>query len=351
VRGRTTDLISSGLEIRDRAIRRLFLARSASRWERAAADFLETYFRQHTCFFLFGPALSIRAYVPRLGPQKGAFREGLSTDLWHARHPPKPGAKLIHHSDHTGDRDLAGSQFLRDFLLPRDLRFGVSLLFWAASDFLGCLTLLRPKSAGDYGDIELAHLRQGHILIEAAARNLVDLFTMQADLLALSRAGYLIMDGHAVVRKSGKIVAAGKQAFAMIKSWSDNGVTQKLRSLPEELPSPLVRWCGAPDGIAAHPRWHVETYPFRAPLLTKHLLLRLTDGGRLRPGADWHKLTRAERDLVAGIVRGKSNGELAAARRTSPATVKNQLSRLFSKTGTSGRVELAVLFAGRVRHR
>jgi DNA-binding NarL/FixJ family response regulator len=56
------------------------------------------------------------------------------------------------------------------------------------------------------------------------------------------------------------------------------------------------------------------------------------------------RLTSRERQLVAAILAGSANGEIARSLGLKEQTVKNQLVTLYRKTGTSTRLELA-LFA------
>jgi len=53
-------------------------------------------------------------------------------------------------------------------------------------------------------------------------------------------------------------------------------------------------------------------------------------------------LTTAERDIVAGLVRGESNRGIAARRGTSERTVANQIAALFQKLHVMSRAELLV---------
>jgi DNA-binding NarL/FixJ family response regulator len=52
------------------------------------------------------------------------------------------------------------------------------------------------------------------------------------------------------------------------------------------------------------------------------------------------KLTLAERDVLVGVLAGKSNSEIAAERRTRTRTVANQVASAFEKLGVSSRSEL-----------
>jgi DNA-binding NarL/FixJ family response regulator len=53
------------------------------------------------------------------------------------------------------------------------------------------------------------------------------------------------------------------------------------------------------------------------------------------------RLTSAERQVVAGVLDGRSNAAIARARRTSSRTVANQLAAIYRKLGVSSRWELA----------
>ena len=53
------------------------------------------------------------------------------------------------------------------------------------------------------------------------------------------------------------------------------------------------------------------------------------------------RLTAAERQVVVGVLRGRSNAAIATARRTSCRTVANQLAAIYRKLGVSSRWELA----------
>ena len=55
-------------------------------------------------------------------------------------------------------------------------------------------------------------------------------------------------------------------------------------------------------------------------------------------------LTRREREIVAAILEGCTNREMARRFAVSEQTIKNQLSTLYEKVGISSRLELA-LFA------
>jgi DNA-binding CsgD family transcriptional regulator len=63
---------------------------------------------------------------------------------------------------------------------------------------------------------------------------------------------------------------------------------------------------------------------------------------RQRPKTGWGALTQTERRVVALVVAGRSNPDIAAELYLSRRTVRNHVSHILAKLGLSSRVELAV---------
>jgi DNA-binding NarL/FixJ family response regulator len=62
-------------------------------------------------------------------------------------------------------------------------------------------------------------------------------------------------------------------------------------------------------------------------------------------------LSKAERGVAAGILAGKSNAAIAAARGVSVRTVANQIAGMFRKLGVSSRLELVRKLSAAARKR
>lgn len=58
------------------------------------------------------------------------------------------------------------------------------------------------------------------------------------------------------------------------------------------------------------------------------------------------KLTAIEHTIVAMVVAGRSNDEIARARRRAPSTIQNQLSAIYRKLGVGSRAELIARVVG-----
>ncbi|MGW5159602.1 response regulator transcription factor [Nonomuraea wenchangensis] len=83
-----------------------------------------------------------------------------------------------------------------------------------------------------------------------------------------------------------------------------------------------------------------------APEVTKRLIAdyaRSRNRPRRPKPSPFGALTEREREVVAAIVQGMSNEEIAAALFLSRATVKTYLSRLFLKLGVRDRTQLVIL--------
>lgn len=91
----------------------------------------------------------------------------------------------------------------------------------------------------------------------------------------------------------------------------------------------------AQDSSKLSSSWAIRADCFAADC-SSYALFEITVRRLEPPGG----LTRAERDVVLGVLRRKSNAEIARARRTSKNTVANQLRAIYVKLGISGRSQL-----------
>jgi DNA-binding CsgD family transcriptional regulator len=337
------------------ALTRLCLADTCRHYEQAAGQLLKTFLQVDACFFIFAPAgATTPAYFPdhkAVGTNRRRFREGSGEDYWYRRHPPRVDrCGVVRHSDHTPLPQLKRTAFYRDCLNSKGYQYGASLVFWEKGQFLGCLTLLRNSHRGDFTDSEthmLCSLQRRPF--SKAINRLAGHYRTLDELHGLRRAIYLCDDTCVVVRRPDRIVAGSKQALRMLQSWNGNGAfTHNLPKTRISLPVQLREWCKKyPSHSTPHPKWSVrltELTPLDRRKKGDHFLIRVIRDGALCSKGGWPQLNHTERDLIAGVIRGQTNREIAAARNTSFFTVKNQISHLLKKVQVRNRVALVALF-------
>jgi DNA-binding NarL/FixJ family response regulator len=78
------------------------------------------------------------------------------------------------------------------------------------------------------------------------------------------------------------------------------------------------------------------------------VLIRRARGRRARPATGWGSLTPTELQVVALVVDGLSNPDIAAKLLMRRSTVKSHLSHIFAKLEVSNRIELAAVAAPRL---
>lgn len=83
------------------------------------------------------------------------------------------------------------------------------------------------------------------------------------------------------------------------------------------------------------------------PEVTRRVIDRMRENEREREAAVFRDLSDREMEVLAQVVEGKSNAEIAEALMLSEKTVRNHVSSILSKLGLSNRIEAAT-FA--VRH-
>jgi DNA-binding NarL/FixJ family response regulator len=151
-----------------------------------------------------------------------------------------------------------------------------------------------------------------------------------------------VLDGIAATTKIARLVAAGLVATKVLILTTydlDSLVYAALRAgaagfLLKTTPAERLA-----DGV--------EVVAAGEALLSPSLTRRLIEQHVRTPpprelGAQLALLTDREREVLAMVARGRSNGEIAAALFVSMATVKTHVNRVFAKLGLTGRVQAVV---------
>jgi NarL family two-component system response regulator LiaR len=142
-----------------------------------------------------------------------------------------------------------------------------------------------------------------------------------------------LMDGSEATRR---ILAQGKPVKVIVlTSFHERDLVQQ--ALKAGATSYLLKNVNA-DSLAEAIRAAHGGFSTLAPEVTKALI----DDDRQRSGIG-SDLTEREREVLAMLVKGRSNNEISEQLSISMATVKYHLTNIFSKLGVKNRVEAATL--------
>ncbi|WP_433514578.1 response regulator [Nonomuraea sp. CA-143628] len=191
---------------------------------------------------------------------------------------------------------------------------------------------LRELVDSDPGLITAGEARDGREAVEAAGRLLPGVVLMDIRMP--------VMDGLAATRVICERHPAAKVVILTTFDL-DEYVYEALRAGA----SGFLLKNAAPEDILRAIRTVHDGNAMLAPEVTRRMIAQYALGrNRPRPGpSPFAALTERERDVVAAIVQGMSNEEIAAALFLSRATVKTYLSRLFLKLGVRDRTQLVIL--------
>jgi DNA-binding CsgD family transcriptional regulator len=144
-------------------------------------------------------------------------------------------------------------------------------------------------------------------------------------------------------------------------SWLDIQGEDEPITLGEFLTQDASKWVLAALAIAAasYSALGFKESLAERRLLTSALAASQTEGARWRAAARGYseglyrailaqfsawRLTASESDVALLLLKGLSHKEIAHARKTTPATVRQQAAAIYSKSGLSSRAELAAFF-------
>jgi DNA-binding CsgD family transcriptional regulator/PAS domain-containing protein len=303
------------------------------------------------------------------------LEEAAAIDQWRRSLLEAEGAMSVgvhFGSRHITHRDLARTRFYSDYCKPCGVDYSIAACFLSDRDHLGILAVYRGRQKGDYGARESRWL--GDLLPHLARATALAARLQRAELLRSSgeRAWDLMATAMLLLGGDGRIMFANRMAEEILGQSDGLAVrhgrlvatagtamarlAELLRraSTPGDGPRtagamPVMRSGRRPLQLWAMPLPREEArFPALEPAATSCVLLidpereLVSSTGSLKA---LYGLTRAEAELVAGLLHGERLEDYADRVKISRNTARTHLRSVFGKTDTSRQAELMRLMA------
>jgi len=249
--------------------------------------------------------------------------------------------------------NYVGSALYQELLSPCDAHFMLTLAFEADGGLIGNVTLMRPYASGDFTfDDEQQARALVPILSLAFSRLVLKHRCRQRDAinryLSESSSKAVVIADHQLrpvyATESGEALLAQIERFNKAPLHACLARSRSLSKLIENAEDAPPADSGVSVKISGTTRLSLKAKVLDAGASER--LLALEFWGPQAEKAAWHSrygLTQRESDVIAMIVEGSSNSEVAAKLSISPWTVKNHLQSVYAKVGVSNRTTLANL--------
>jgi len=311
--------------------------------------------------------------VPRT-PSVDAMIRAYFADGWHvrdiraARCVPRllAGDRVVTDQDIFARDEMRALDMYNELSIPHGFKWFAAVGFFAGSALWG-LSIQRGNNDGPFAPAEarlLATLSDrltevatlatavGRIALTSATHALecvgkpVVAVDASGAVLEVNAAAADFFDEHLYVNRCGRLSVADVRACATLEA-----LFEQMQATPDTEPmaaaAVVVRRGGkAPVVVRALPVHGAARGPFggaRALLILSAIEAKSAPKPALI--SEIFGLTRAEAEVAALVVQGRSPAVIAKERGIAPVTVRNQLRTIFAKTGTHRQGELVALLA------
>lgn len=283
-------------------------------------------------------------------------------NVWSQANPAQFAGEVRPTWQMVSKQAVLSSPIYNEYLKPRDLNEGMRLVLWAGDRWLQHISLIRPWSAGPFGNDEMAtgrmllpHLQRA----SAASRGLRGLDALAA-FDTLDRPAFLLDAQGRVMRQNAACDAlltspGGLTVRARYLEAADGDDTMRLGAAVARAGSIGRTVASASIVTMQQAGLALTILPVRdradRDLPAPRAVLVLVSMAQPRPPLTGRALemrfglTRAEADLAGGLLGGQALSDLAATRGRSVHTLRAQLARVMVKTGTSRQGELIAMLS------
>ncbi len=304
-------------------------------------------------------------------PSESEFKRFQAINPIEAYLATHPNATVVAMSDILTARQLARTEFYREFMSPDEDRYIVYMSFWQVDRFHARIGLYRTREQGDFTRAELALLEQLHPHFDAALRRIVRLHRERALRLSLEQLVDTLPVAAMLLDWELTIVVSNRLARELCACWNGDARPDAPKNSGDwaHLSPEVVAYCQTLKGAwnprrsrdfpltgtrgvtvshPHHPRLRASIHfiqldaaPFSMPMfMINHEDRRSAPGAPASSHGALIRLSVREREVALLVSQGCSNDEVARRLLKSVPTVKKQLRSIYQKLKVSNRGRL-----------
>lgn len=290
----------------------------------------------------------------------------------------KPDITVATNADLPAPQEFQQSEIYRDYLLPQDRPYFLTLLVTWTEQLRTLITIDRPAASGPFSpdDVQLAELLRPHL--QRAFVIHTELHGLRHHAAHVDSILDQIGSGIVLLNEAGEILLINRLAKTIIEA--DDGIAILRRQLvvmhdadSQILRSVIQQATQTSLGHGAHPGDVIEVFrpSNKRPFTLTVSPIRNLPSGMLPehacsvvfiadPEGDHttmvealqtlYGLTPSEADIASRLAHGQSIEDIASARESTASTVRSQLKRIFQKTETTRQGELIHLLTTTLSH-
>jgi DNA-binding CsgD family transcriptional regulator len=276
-----------------------------------------------------------------------------------------PPGEVLRCHERLGAEFIAGNRFYQEFLVPRGLRWTMGGMFHSGAGRATSIVAVRAPEFPAFEDWAAATLGQLLPHFERAAAMRANLARHTGALQTATQVLKLLPTPCLFTDEAGRCIESNDAFGQSMDALSLRLMTGRVRFAQSEVQG---RWetalfetratalgrtllVGAPSGR----QWKVHLIPWQSPAqagdaFDRNLILAVFDEKVLEvqaqpgPASFKSRLTRAEVEVLAGLLKGLPAKAIATRRSASVNTVRSQIVAILDKTGYNSQKELIASF-------
>ncbi len=268
--------------------------------------------------------------------------------------------QVLRYSDIIPYSQLVRTEYYNDFLAPQPIHFGMFLYLASMTEFLGRISIFRPKRGENFteGEVRVAKLCIPYLSFALENSKLFNKIKEERDFFRIIEGCF--SNGILILNEKLRPVFVNKKAKEFFTILKKNGISHGEEFLPKEIRedcSELLYFFKGGE-IIPLPKNRIIPYSpqnyflFRSQIIHQDfhtecqalLMVSIEELGVPKIDEknlqEAYSLTQRETEIVKGIAEGLKNSEIADRLFISEMTVKKHIQNIFEKIGVKNRASL-----------